>query len=39
METEEYEWWYRIARYNWAKEKGILDELYPVIGHKNTTNL
>lgn len=28
-----FEFVYRIARYEWAKENGLLDELYPVIGH------
>lgn len=28
---EEYEIWYRIARYEWAKENGLLDEMFPVV--------
>lgn len=32
MSDIEFEMWYCIQRYNWAKEKGVLDEEYPVIG-------
>ena len=30
---KDYEMMYRLQRYGWAKENGLLDELYPVIGH------
>lgn len=26
------EFWYRIARYEWAKRYGLLDLFYPVMG-------
>lgn len=29
---QEYEWWYRIQRYEWAKKLGLLDKYFPVVG-------
>ncbi len=32
---ENFEMWYAIQRYEWAKKQYNFDELYPVIGYLN----
>lgn len=36
MSEMDFEFWYRIERYEWAKREGLLDELFPVIGRWDT---